>query len=100
MLFGNLLIPFFGLLSRHVKRRKWSLAFWAAWLLVMHWIDLYWIIMPSVSPQTLPWGPIDGCLFLGLGGVYLAGLLHLAGQHALVPLADPRLGESLAFENT
>jgi hypothetical protein len=100
LLFGNLLIPFFGLLSRHVKRRKWSLAFWAAWLLVMHWIDLYWIIMPSISPQTLPLGPIDGCLFLGLGGVYLAGLLHLAGQHALVPLADPRLGESLTFENT
>jgi hypothetical protein len=99
LLFGNLLIPFFGLLSRHVKRRKWSLAFWAVWLLVMHWLDLYWIVMPNLSPQALPWGPIDGCLFLGMGGVYLAGLVHVAGQHALVPLADPRLGESLAFEN-
>jgi hypothetical protein len=100
LLFGNLLIPFFGLLSRHVKRRRWALAFWAVWLLVMHWIDLYWIIMPGLSPRVLPLGPIDGCLFLGLGGVYLAGLVHVAGQHALVPLADPRLGESLAFENT
>jgi hypothetical protein len=100
LLFGNLLIPFFGLLSRHVKRRKWLLASWAVWLLVMHWIDLYWIVMPNLSPQALSWGPIDGCLFLGLGGVYLAGLVHVAGQHSLVPLADPRLGESLAFENT
>ncbi len=99
LLFGNLLIPFFGLLSRHVKRRKWSLAFWAVWLLALHWIDLYWIIMPGVSPQVLPLGAIDGCLFLGLGGIYLGGLLHVAGRHALLPLADPRLGESLAFEN-
>jgi hypothetical protein len=100
LLFGNLLIPFCGLLSRHVKRWKWSLAFWAAWLLAMHWLDLYWIIMPNLSPSALPLGAIDACLFLGIGGVYLAGLIHVAGQHPLLPIADPRLGESLAFENS
>ena len=40
LLFGGLLIPFCGLLSRHAKRRRWSLAFWAVWLLAMHWLDL------------------------------------------------------------
>jgi len=100
LLFGNLLLPFCGLLSRHAKRWKWSLAFWAVWLLVMHWIDLYWIIMPNFSRQGLPLGAVDACLFVGLGGVYLAGLLHVAGQRPLLPVADPRLGESLAFENT
>ena len=106
LLFGNLLIPFCGLLSRHAKRRKWSLAFWAVWLLAMHWIDLYWLVMPNLSvrastpPTGLPFGVLDICLFLGLGGVYLAGLLHVAGQHLLLPVADPRLEESLAFENS
>ena len=101
LLFGGLLIPFFGLLSRHVKRHRWSLAFWAVWLLVMHWIDLDWIIMPNLGGRagTCPMAAIDACLFVGIGGVYLAGLLHLAGQRPLVPVADPRLGESLAFEN-
>jgi hypothetical protein len=100
LLFGNLLIPFFGLLSRHVKRRRWLLAFWAVWLLVMHWTDLSWLIMPEFSPRGLPLGPIDVCLFLGIGGVYLAGALEVAGQNALLPLADPRLDESLVFENS
>ena len=101
LLFGGLLIPFCGLLSRHAKRRRWSLAFWAVWLLAMHWIDLYWIIMPNLGVRagTHPTAAIDVCLFVGIGGVYLAGLLHLAGQHPLLPVADPRLGESLAFEN-
>jgi hypothetical protein len=102
LLFGNLLIPFFGLLSRHAKRRKWSLSFWAVWLLVMHWIDLYYLVMPSLGGQsaTLPFSAIDICLFLGIGGVYLAGLVHTAGQRPLLPVADPRLKESLAFENS
>jgi hypothetical protein len=106
LLFGNLLIPFCGLLSRHAKRHKWSLAFWSVWLLAMHWLDLYWLIMPSLSVRTgthattLPFGPVDVCLFLGIGGIYVAGIIHVAGKHPLLPLADPRLEESLAFENT
>ena len=44
---GNCLIPFCGLLPRFVKRQKLLLGFWALWLLVMHWIDLYWIVMPD-----------------------------------------------------
>jgi hypothetical protein len=103
LLLGNLLLPFCGLLSRHVKRRRWSLAFWAAWLLVMHWIDLYWLVMPQVGgphAAALPFSPIDICLLIGIGGIYFAGLVYLAGQNSLVPLGDPRLGESLAFENS
>jgi hypothetical protein len=106
LLFGNLLIPFCGLLSRQAKRRKWSLCFWSVWLLVMHWIDLYYLVMPDMKLTTSvpPSGPLLGatniCLFLGIGGLYLAGLLHTAGQRPLLPVADPRLQESMAFENT
>jgi hypothetical protein len=108
LLFAGLLIPFAGLLSRHAKRWKPSLAFWAAWLLAAHWLDLYWIVMPNLGGHiaghagATPWppGPIDLSLFLGLGGVYLAGLVHVAGRRPLLPTADPRRGESLAFENS
>jgi hypothetical protein len=100
LLFGNLLVPFFGLLSRTAKRRKGLLAFWAVWLLAMHWIDLYWLVMPSCDPQGLTFGPIDACCLVGIGGMYLAALALVAGQRPLAPLGDPRLGESLAFENT
>ena len=100
LLFGHLLIPFLGLLSREVKRRRLLLGFWAAWLLVFHWLDMYWLVMPNLDADRLPLGPIDLCLLVGIGGLYLAGVLMAAGDRPLVPLKDPRLGESLAFENT
>ena len=100
LLFGHLLIPFLGLLSREVKRRRLLLGFWAVWLLVFHWLDMYWLVMPNLDAERLPLGPIDLCLLVGIGGLYLAGVLTAAGDRPLVPLKDPRLGESLAFENT
>jgi hypothetical protein len=99
-LFGHLLIPFLGLLSREVKRRRLLLGFWAVWLLAFHWLDMYWLVMPNLDADRLPLGPIDLCLLVGIGGLYLAGVLTAAGDRPLVPLKDPRLGESLAFENT
>jgi len=99
LLSGHLLIPFFGLLSREVKRRKALLAFWAVWLLAAHWIDLYWLVMPSLDHEGLPLGAIDAACLVGVGGVYLAGVLATAGRKSLVPSGDPRLKESLDFRN-
>jgi hypothetical protein len=99
LLFGHLLIPFFGLLSREVKRRKVLLGFWAVWLLVAHWIDLYWLVMPGLDHEGLPPGAIDAACLVGIACVYFAGVLWTAGKASLVPSGDPRLKESLAFRN-
>ena len=100
LLFGHLLIPFFGLMSREAKRRKAILACWAGWLLLMHWLDVHYLVMPHVELKGWPVGPIDICCLIGLGAVYLAGALLFAGDRPLIPTKDPRLGESLGFENT
>lgn len=98
LLFFNLLIPFAGLLSRHVKRSRKALAFWAVWLLVMHWVDLWWLVMPQYS-ENVTFGLVEiGCT-VGLIGLFLAGAVRLAAKHSLVPVGDPRLGASLGHEN-
>jgi hypothetical protein len=99
LLAGHCLIPFCGLLPRSMKRRKMLLGFWALWLLVMHWIDLYWIVMPSLGVEKPPFDIMDVCLFVGMLGIYLASAVRVAGDSPLVPTADPRLKESLSFEN-
>ena len=104
LLFGHFLIPFLGLISRHVKRHKPSLAFWAVWLLVMHFIDMFWIVMPSYaehagSPDKIYFGLENVAVWLGLGGLFLWRVLAKSGQGSVVPLRDPRLSESLQFEN-
>ncbi len=98
LLFGHLLIPFPGLLSRHVKRNDKALAFWAIWMLVFHWVDVWWLIMPEMGPQVRLGLP-ELLTFLGIGGLFVAGLVRFGAAQRLVAVRDPRLPEALAFHN-
>lgn len=99
LLAGHLLIPFLGLLSREVKRRKPLLAFWCVWMLVFHWLDLYWLVIPSAESAGCPFGLMDIALMAGMICLYAASVVHVARERSLIPERDPRLSESLAFEN-
>lgn len=104
LLFGHFIIPFLGLISRHVKRNKSSLAFWAVWMLVMHFVDMYWIVMPTLAqktghPEAIPFSWTHIAMWLGMGGVLFGLMLKRAGAQSIVPLRDPRLSESLNFQN-
>lgn len=99
LLFGHFVIPFLGLISRHVKRNRKGLAFWAVYLLVMHWVDLYWLVMPSFDEHHTPFGLMDICCFIGLAGLLMATWAYLARRRPLIALKDPRMNEALAFEN-
>ena len=96
---GHFVIPFLYLMGRDVKRRGWSLAIGGGWLLVMHYIDLYWQVMPTLHPQGVSPSVLDVAAFLSVGGCFVAAASWLMRRQALVPLRDPRLAESLAFEN-
>lgn len=98
LLLGHLIVPFAGLLSRHVKRSHSLAAFWAAWMLIFHWLDLYWLVMPEFDGHV-HLGIVELACLLGIGGIYVATLLRLALRHNLRPVRDPRLSESLAFQN-
>jgi hypothetical protein len=98
LLFSHLLVPFAGLLSRSAKRKKAVLAFWASWMLVAHYLDLYWLIAPTggAAPH---FGSIDILCFVGILGLYVAFVLALGRARSLVAWRDPRLAEAIAFEN-
>ncbi len=103
LLFGHFVIPFLGLLSRHVKRRVAALAFWAGWMLVMHWLGMVWLVAPEYSHGDETLGPgfivmLVGTL-LGMGGLFVAAAAKRAEAASLVPEQDPRVREALTFEN-
>jgi hypothetical protein len=98
ILFGMFILPFAGLLSRHVKRFRSSLIFWAGLLLIAHWIEMWWLIMPEFNGKVV-FGVMEIATFLGIGGIMTAAAVRLASRHALRPLRDPRVAESMAFEN-
>ena len=94
----HFVVPFFGLMSRHVKRNKRSLAFWAVWILVVHYLDLFWLVYPNGSGDV-PFGAVDILCWIGVLGIFGAGAVWRAQKVNLIPTGDPRLADSLAFEN-
>ncbi len=94
----HLLIPFAGLLSRHVKRNNKTLFFWSVWLLVMHWVDIWWIVAPEYDGKFhMPW--MDISITVCLTGFFAACFSWLLAKQNLVPVRDPRLAQSLSFQN-
>ena len=99
LLFGHFVVPFVALLSRSPKRRPRLVAIAAVWMLAMHWVDLYWVVIPEVSPQRALPHLLDLTTLLGLGGIAVAAVLYVMRECSLIPEQDPRLAESLRFEN-
>lgn len=99
LLFGHFVIPFFGLVSRHIKRRPQTLAFWCIWQLVMIYLDMYWLVMPTGGFHSPPFALIDLCCLVGVLGVFVGGIAMRAKNLNLMPTNDPRLPKSLAFTN-
>jgi hypothetical protein len=96
---GHFVAPFFYLMGRDVKRKGATLAIGAAWLLAMHFLDLYWQVMPTLHPEGFRPSLLDLAALVAVGGCFVAAASWLMRRQALVPLRDPRLAESLAFEN-
>ena len=99
LLFGHFVIPFFGLVSRHIKRRRPTLAFWCIWQLVMIYLDMYWLVMPTGGFKSPPFALVDICCMVGIAGIFVAGIALKAKNLNLMPTNDPRLQKSLAFQN-
>lgn len=98
LLFAHFVIPFFGLMSRHAKRNTRSLVFWSCWLLLVHYVDLYWLTYPAGGGHIAFGLPEIGSLF-AVVGVFVGVTLLRAQNVSLLAKGDPRLPESLAFEN-
>jgi len=99
LLFGHFVIPFFGLLSRWVKRNRKALAFWCIWQLVMIYVDMYWLVMPTLGVDEVPFALIDLTTWIGVLALFIAGVAYRAKGLDLLAKNDPRLPKSLAFEN-
>jgi hypothetical protein len=96
---GHFVVPFFFLLPRSVKRNAAALTAAAAWLLLMHLVDVVWLVVPSVAAHGGRFALACAGALLAVAGAFLAAFGTLLVRHPLVPLGDPRLAESLAFEN-
>jgi hypothetical protein len=109
---GHFVVPFVFLLQQQLKKNPKFIGFWAAWVIFMHFLDIYWNVIPErahslgIDPapgSDTPWlagawvGDILAvCAVIGtLGYIYLRSL----GKHSLYAWRDPRLLESANVRN-
>ena len=103
LLAAHFIIPFVVMLPRASKRVLPVLSFMCVWMLVMHWFDLHWIVMPVLDIARdghagFHW--LDFTSWLGLFGLYFGFLMYRLSRHSLVPENDPNLKKSLHFMNS
>jgi hypothetical protein len=96
---GHFAVPFVLLMSRWVKRRPRFVAALAVWILFMHYLDMHWIVMPMFHSEGFSPSWIDLATLAGISGVFLSLFTRRLAAHALIPVGDPRLPESLALEH-
>lgn len=96
---GHFIVPFLFLMSRNVKRRVPLLVFGAGWLLVMHVLECFWLVMPYASEGGgLEFHWMDIAAVMAVGGVFLGFVFWRMTKVPLVPIGDPRLHRSIRHE--
>jgi len=99
LVIGHFFIPFLILLFQPVKRRPHVLAGVAGWLIFMHIVDMYIIVMPVKHPFGFHPSIFDLSALLAIGAPLALLFLFSLGKNALFPVRDPRLAKSVAIKN-
>jgi hypothetical protein len=87
-------VPFAILLSRPFKRNIRKLVWLAIWLILMRWVDLFWIIEPNFS-NTFQVTLADVVVPIAIGGFWLAYFFRNLSALPLLPAYDPSASEVL-----
>ena len=97
----HFMLPLLVLLTRRTKRAPQHLVKIACYMLVMRFVDIYWLVTPSFSHG----GTVELHLFpnilydlaglLAVGGIWVMFFAMMLKDKPLVPLKDKRLQEAL-----
>lgn len=110
IVFGHFCLPFLALITRAAKRNLKFLGVVAVWMLFIHWVDLYWIIMPNMGVHQaagaavvepgyhLSW--MDLTTMVGIGGIFLWMFWGRFTAQPIAPINDRNLEASFNFMNS
>lgn len=98
LVFGHFILPFFALLFRASKRNLPWLKIVSIWIVIMHAIDMVWLILPALAHGEGPhFSWILPVSFFGIGGLFLWNFWTNFTKHPLIPVGERRLKDSIKF---
>jgi hypothetical protein len=98
LLAGNFIVPFLLLISRAAKRRLGLLGAVSVLILLMHYVDLHWVVMPTVHHHGFHLQWLDLTTMLGVGSAFGLVFWRLLRRRALIPIGDLRLQRALRHQ--
>lgn len=99
IVFGHFALPFLILATRAAKRNLKLMRVMGIWFLVIHWIDIHWVVMPTLHEEGFSPSWMDLTTIVGIGGLFVWFFWKQFAQHATVPFKDPKLEKSIQFTN-
>ncbi len=100
LLIFRFIVPFLALLPRGSKRTNSILVSVSILVLVMQYIDIYWLVYPNFFDGVPKFGIWEVGMFLGFAGLFLMTIINFMTKNSLVPLKDPRMHESVKHHVT
>jgi hypothetical protein len=94
------ILPFLFLLPRWVKRNWKTMIFASCLILLMQFVDLYWLIYPHFDSGFPYFSWVEVGVFLAFFGFFIRSIFSFLQTHSPVPLKDPRMKESLSHHVT
>ena len=91
LIFGHFALPFVVLLSRDAKRRPTVLLRLGIFLVVVRFLDMFWMIAPAFHPDGFAVHWLDLAAVVAIGGAWLAVFVKNLEGTPMVPLNDPSL---------
>jgi hypothetical protein len=95
LIFLSFAIPFYLLLMRAIKRRVETLSTLCGALIVVTFLDVYWVVAPSYETAGPRFYLLDFLLPVGMGGIWVAAFVRQLKSRPLLPLHDPRFAGAL-----
>ena len=92
-------LPFSWLMPRTIKRSMLGLGIGAVILLIMHWLDMYWMVMPNLDEEAPHFSWIDLGGLLAPAGLLATWLAFRASKDPIYPIKDPRVPEAMRVDN-
>lgn len=99
LVIGHFFVPFVLLLQQPLKKKPFILCGIAVWILVMHVLDIYIIVLPVLHRTGVQPSWLDLVCLIAIGFTLVAVFLKRLGEASLYPTRDPRVIESLGLKN-
>jgi len=99
LVFGHFVVPFLALMPRAAKRNLKFMRIISIWILLMHFFDLYWLVIPTLHKHGFHFSWMDLTAMIGIGGIFVWYFWQSYLKGALVPVNDTKLAESIKLVN-